>query len=262
MKRLLLFDLDGTLLRTDKTISRVTLEAIMQCREKGFLIGISTARSEGNSEKALQEVKPDLIIASGGAIVRFQGQIVYEAGFTEEETRKIIDTALFIGEQEREIATDTVDAHYWNYKVVPSEMDASWGETIYTDYQDFNGAALKICVEIPEDCPQSQYAEEIAASVADCHWVRFSDGDWHKFGKAQATKEMALAQSAESLGLALENIVAFGDDYADIGMLRMCGRGIAMGNAIEAVKEIADEVIDSNDNDGIAKWIRLNILQG
>lgn len=262
MKRLLLFDLDGTLLRTDKTISRITLEAIKQCREKDYLIGISTARSEGNSAKALQEVKPDLVIASGGAIVRFQGEIVYEAGFTEEETRKIIDTALFIGNKEREIATDTADAHYWNYKIAPNEQDASWGETIYTDYKDFHGAALKICVELSEGCPQSQYAQEIAASVDDCHWVRFSDGDWHKFGKSQATKEIALVQSAKELGLSLEDIAAFGDDYADIGMLQMCGRGIAMGNAIDAVKEIADEVTDSNDNDGIAKWIERNILCG
>lgn len=257
-RTLLLFDLDGTLLRTDKTISPETLKAINRCREKGYFIGISTARSEGNSERFLQEINPDLIIASGGAIVRFQGNIIYEAGFTKEETMKIIDTALYIGNEHREITVDTLNAHYWNYTVPPARQDASWGETIYTDYKGFDCAALKICVELPAVC----YAEEIAASVQECHWVPFSDGDWYKFSKAQATKEAALTEILQKTDFSLENIIAFGDDYADIGMLKMCGKGIAMGNAIDAVKEIADEVVDSNDSDGIAKWVYKNILNG
>ena len=49
--------------------------------------------------------------------------------------------------------------------------------------------------------------------------------------------------------------MAFGDDYVDIGMLKLCGLGIAMGNAIKEVKEIADVVIGTNDNDGIADFL-------
>ena len=50
-------------------------------------------------------------------------------------------------------------------------------------------------------------------------------------------------------------ITAFGDDYADIGMLKLCGTGIAMGNAVEEVRKIADRVIGSNDEDGIAAYL-------
>lgn len=253
---LLLFDLDGTLLKTDKTISYKTIEAIDRCKETGHLIGISTARSESNSEKFLTQVKPDLIISSGGAIVRFRGNIIYEAGFTKEETKKIIETALYIGGEEREITVDTIDAHYWNYKILPAEQDASWGETVYTNYKNFAYSALKICVQLPNDF----YAEEIAKSVDDCNHIRFSDGEWYKFSKAQATKEMALTNIIKKINCSLEDITAFGDDYSDIGMLKMCGKGIAMGNAIDAVKEIADEVIGTNDDDGIAEWLKSNIL--
>ena len=52
-----------------------------------------------------------------------------------------------------------------------------------------------------------------------------------------------------------ESIIAFGDDYADIGMLQLCGTGVAMGNAIDEVKDKADVVIGSNDEDGIAVFI-------
>lgn len=50
-------------------------------------------------------------------------------------------------------------------------------------------------------------------------------------------------------------MTTFGDDYADIGMLQLCGRGIAMGNAINEVKEKANLVIGSNDEDGIAEYL-------
>lgn len=54
--------------------------------------------------------------------------------------------------------------------------------------------------------------------------------------------------------------IAFGDDYADIGMLELCGKGIAMGNAINEVKERADSIIGSNDEDGIAEYLAAMIL--
>ena len=68
--RLQLFDLDGTLLRSDKSISDKTLSTLRQCREKGIMIGVSTSRSEQNSMTFLDELKPDILIASGGALIR------------------------------------------------------------------------------------------------------------------------------------------------------------------------------------------------
>ncbi len=62
-------------------------------------------------------------------------------------------------------------------------------------------------------------------------------------------------------GIKVDEIIAFGDDYADIGMLELCGKGIAMGNAINEVKEKADEIIGSNDEDGIAEYLSSVILR-
>ena len=57
-------------------------------------------------------------------------------------------------------------------------------------------------------------------------------------------------------GISTDDITAFGDDYADIGMLKMAGIGVAMGNAIEEVKKVADIVIGTNDEDGIADYLK------
>ena len=68
--KILLFDLDGTLLRNDKTVSEYSLEILSKCKECGHFIGISTSRSEQNCFSFLKEVKPDILISSGGALVR------------------------------------------------------------------------------------------------------------------------------------------------------------------------------------------------
>ncbi len=71
--KLLLFDLDGTLLQSDKTIS---ILALKRCREKGILIGVSTSRSEQNSLVYLEELMPDILISSGGALVKYKMEYI------------------------------------------------------------------------------------------------------------------------------------------------------------------------------------------
>lgn len=256
--KLLLFDLDGTLLRNDKTISDNTLRVLKKCREKGLLIGVSTSRSEKNSMTFIAKLCPDIIISSGGALVQYRDEYVYKAEFTEEETGKIIRTARAVCGADCEITVDTVEGHCWNYKIDPRQLDQSWGDSIYTDFSDFSECALKVCVEIFEQ----KKADELKKIFTDCDCVRFSDGSWYKFTKKTATKEHAILKLCGVCGLSTEEIIAFGDDFADIGMLQLCGRGIAMGNAIDEVKEIADQVIGSNEEDGIARYLdeMLNII--
>ena len=249
--KLLLFDLDDTLLRSDKTISKRTLGALRKCREQGVLIGISTSRAVHNCMTFLPELTPDLFIASGGAVIMYHGDYIYTAEFTIEETQHMIRTAREVCGLDCEITIDTLDAHYWNYKVDPKETDATWGETIYTDFSDYSEKALKFCVEIFDD----SVAKKLAACLPDCDCLRFAGTVWYKFTKKEATKENAIMKACEICGIALENVTAFGDDAPDIGMLKLCGTGVAMGNAIATVKEAADIVIGSNDDDGIAKYL-------
>ena len=57
-----------------------------------------------------------------------------------------------------------------------------------------------------------------------------------------------------------EEMIAFGDDFNDIGMLKLCGKGIAMGNAIDEVKAIADYITKTNNEDGVAYYLEPNLL--
>ena len=144
--KLLLFDLDGTLLQSEKTISTRTLSALKKCRGNDILIGVSTSRSEQNSLVFLNELMPDILISSGGALVKYKTEYIYRAEFSEEETNVMIDMARNICGNDCEITIDTIDAHYWNYKIDPKKLDKSWGDSIYTDFSDFNECSLKMCV--------------------------------------------------------------------------------------------------------------------
>ena len=253
--KLLLFDLDGTLLKSDKTISPRTMQALRKCREQGILIGISTSRAVHNCLTFLPELTPDLFIASGGAVVKYRDDFIYTAEFSEEQTRSMIACARTICGSDCEITVDTLDAHYWNYKEDPNKTDATWGETVYTDYADCSLKALKLCVQIFD----TSLAEKLASRLPDCDCLKFAGIDWYKFTKKEATKENAILKACSICGIELCDVTAFGDDVPDIGMLRLCGTGIAMGNALDPVKAAADLIIGSNDDDGIAIWLEEHV---
>ena len=189
--------------------------------------------------------------------MKYNDVYIYIAEFTVDETRNMIDTARKICGETCEITIDTVNEHYWNYKIDPKEFDDSWGDTIYTDYGDFNNKALKFCVEILEP----NKALELAKMLNECDCVKFSDSAWYKFTQKSATKENAVRNLCAKCKISPANIIAFGDDLVDMGMLRFCGKGIAMGNAVDEVKNIADLVIGSNDDDGIADYLAESFME-
>ena len=250
-RHLFLFDLDGTLLKSDKSISKRTIEEVRKLRSNGNLVGVSTSRSEQNCKFFLGELKPDILVMSGGALVKKDNEYIFSAVFSKNRTRELIRTARQICGESCEITIDTIDKHYWNYKVDPKKQDQSWGDSIWTDFSDFDEDALKMCVEIFDDGK----ANQLEALLLDCDAARFSDGFWYKYTKRGVTKEDSIRIVCDACGISVDDIVAFGDDYADIGMLKMAGLGVAMGNAINEVKNIADVVIGTNDEDGIANYL-------
>lgn len=254
MYKLILLDLDGTLLRSDKTISEYSIKTLDVCRQKGMMIGFSTARGESNAKQFIKQVKPEIIISSGGALVTYKENIIYTCMFSESETKTLIKTALSVTDNESEITVDTLNGHYWNYKINPNFSD--WGEIIHTNFADFCESSLKICIQIND----YSKAQKIAKSVENCTFTRFSDVDWYKYSKQGASKESAIEAIEKTLSILSNDIIAFGDDYVDLEMLKCCGKGIAMGNAIEEVKAAADDVTENNDNDGVAKYLEKWIL--
>lgn len=246
--RLIALDLDGTVLRDDKSISSATLDALAKCRRKGIKIVVATARSEKAAERYLGQIKPDLVISNGGALVRAGSRIVHEcmlpAGVAHSIIRELMQT--------RDYVSMTAE--------LPSGYYATWdppytGDYAHTKYSDFRAPLTEDVYKITAELLSAHEAEETAARYPLCAMLTFSGEHWHRFAHRDAGKLNAVRAAAAYFGHDLAAVAAFGDDVNDLDMLRGCGIGVAMGNAALEVKSAADFVCDTNDRDGVAKWL-------
>ncbi len=249
--KLIITDLDGTLLRNNKTLSEYTITVLKKIKAQGVPICIATARGRTNAIQYIKSVTPDILISSGGALIQKGEKIISQFSFSAQDTQKLIATAFSLTDNQCEITVDTENRHYWNYNEDPHILSPDWGEIVYTDYSDFNEESLKICVKTENE----SIAKAIAESVKECNYVKFSDGDWYKYTYSAATKANAVKEISRKLNIPLSDMAAFGDDYVDIEMIKLCGIGIAVKNAIPEVKDAADYVTESNENDGVARFI-------
>ena len=256
MVRLILSDLDGTLLHDDKTISKKSAEAFSFARKQGVLIGFCTSRSRLNIKEYLEQVQTDFLIANGGACVMVGTECIYDCSFSLEETRTLFDSIYRICGDDVEMTADMRDALYWNRRKVDQHYVYA-RESVYDDFRNFNEPAMKICVHTWDDDKALEIASVLGIDEVD--FIKFSDIPWYKFSKKNATKEKAIQRLSQHLKIPVAEMAAFGDDFNDIGMLKMCGHGIAMQNAIEEVKLCASEVTLSNEADGVAEGIYRHI---
>ena len=250
---IILSDLDGTLFRNDKSISEYTKETIRRAQANGILFGICTSRAKVNAIKFLEGIEPDILITNGGGIVYYQDKKIYNCEFSVEEVRKLIAAAFEVFGKDVILSADNEHALYSNSK---EELgDKFW---TFNDFLDFQEPCMKMCIESLDKEKVEKVASVIGLENVD--YLPFSDIPWYKLSKKAATKEKAIEELCCHLNITSSKIAAFGDDFNDIGMLKLCGKSIAMENAIEEVKQAADEVCASNENDGVAKWIEENLL--
>lgn len=255
--KVILSDLDETLFREDKKISAYTKEILQKCREQGILVGFATSRGINDIKGVVDEIKPDVIIASGGAYVEYLSEVIYESHFEPEEIHAMIIKARELCGNDIEVTVDTKQTLYWNSKESIRTMYNGSGNVTYTDYADYSEPAFKISIKTYDE----QQAKAIAECVQGCISMKFSDIPWYTFSKSRAMKESGVEKLAAHLGIGYDEIIAFGDDYSDIGMIKCCGMGVAMENAIVPVKEAADAIAPANTQDGVAVYLEKHVLQ-
>lgn len=251
--KLILLDLDFTFLNSNREIPQKNLDCIKRCQSQGVFVAFATSRGTTNISHFVELVQPDFVICNGGACIFQNGKVIHSESFSLEETKRILKKIYEVCGENAEITIDTIDKLYWNRK--ENKSDNFDPDALFDDMKDFKDSAIKVCVQTRD----SEKAKEIATSLENCDFLPFSDIPWYKFSNSSATKENAIKFLTKHLNISIENTVAFGDDFSDIGMLKLCGKGIAMGNAIPAVKEIADEITLSCDENGVAAWLNKNI---
>ena len=147
---IIVLDLDGTLLRSDKTISEVTLEALERARRRGIRLAFASARSEKAMLPYISSVKPDIIISNGGALVRAGEEIIFNCQLPAESVRHLIKRCFELSDGGCEITIESDFGYFWNYKpdTDMSYMGENRGVVIYDDFRDFNHPAYKVTAEV------------------------------------------------------------------------------------------------------------------
>ena len=248
MIRMILTDLDHTLLRQDGSISGETLRVLEECRAKRILFAIATARYWIGAERYIDLLKPDYEITTDGTLIHSHDQCIYSCSFSVSDTNRIIQSiAQTVPGTEITVAyRKTV---YWNSRHI-SESE-KLHKAVYCDYSEtLKVQANKIVAELPE--------ERIARQIADqmnCKLQCYRGEKWYAFLPIGSGKIEAIKALSKASRISLTDTVAFGDDQNDIEMLKLCGKGIAVANAVPEALKVADEVTLSNDEDGVAKWL-------
>ena len=248
--KLIATDLDGTLLRDDKSVSARTIAALAACRKMGIKTVYATAR--GHSAKML--LPPDLF----DGFVRMGGAAAFAAE-VELYSRRISTSAL----RQFMLAVDgagirmAAELDAWQY----ANFDTTqvWPWLTYSSIADFH--TLDIQVEKLYALPMTQTEIDLLERLLPQGLRMVVDREmFTSISHIEATKARALAALAAYWGIGRSDIVAFGDDLNDMDMLAYAGVGIAMGNAVADVKATADIVCASNEDDGVAKWLEQNVL--
>ncbi|MBN2853322.1 MAG: Cof-type HAD-IIB family hydrolase [Clostridia bacterium] len=244
---MLLFDLDDTLLNSKKEITKRTVSAINKVHNNGILIGYITTRSPRKVKEYLKDLPCDAIAYYSGAKVLCNDSVISNICIPFSEGIKLIE-----GMKEKD-SSCRITAYFEPYHLfrnniyLMGEPEKSYSLHEIEPY-DFQ----RIIITSENNSIDKELISDRMKMVLTKHGNVVIT---HK----EANKGNAVIKIAANLGVDLENIAAFGDDINDIDMFKVCKMKIAMANAVDELKEIADDITDSNDNEGIANWIEKNM---
>ena len=250
------FDLDGTLLTSKKEISDANRAAVRTLVARGHHIVIATARPPSTADEKIARlgIQTDVVYYNGALIVRADG----------DTSRKCLNGTLaasivhHVREQDAgAVVSVMTDDDRW-LTCDHFDFTAVYAATpeLVTESTLLSRAPTKILVNNYRD------AESLRRRFASDCTVLETDGDTVlQITATGASKEAAVAELAAFYGIDRSRVYCFGDDSNDIGMFRSCGNGVAMGNAIAALKAVAAYQTDTNDNDGVAVFIQTLLAQ-
>lgn len=265
----IVLDIDGTLLNTGKIISEKTKQALIAAQEKGIKVILASGRpTTGMLELAEQlemtKYEGFLVSYNGARVtdcltkkVLFNQAMSIETGQAILEHLKKFDVIPMIDKEDylyvNDVYSGMLDLPDGAFNII--EYEAGGGNFKLSEIDDLAAFATfpinKILI-----AAQPEYLQKIApalhAPFDEIVTAAFSAPFYFEFTDKGIDKAKALNTVFPEMGIHSENIIAFGDGHNDRSIIEYAGIGVAMGNAVDALKEIADDVTLSCDEDGIA----------
>lgn len=266
MYKLIAIDMDGTLLREDKTISKETLRAIQKAKTKGVSVVLSTGRPLDGIKKYLKELDlmrdEDYAIAYNGALVQNtkSNEIIAKTLMKLEDVTYLYDISKKLNVNIHLLSKNSCITPKWNpYSQLEKDMNEIPLEIADFDNLPTDTTIVKIMmVDDPEVL--SEAISKLPKEVYDRYSVLRSSPYFLEFLDKKVNKGYGVALLAKKLGIESDEVICIGDAGNDIHMIQFAGLGVAMGNAFPEVKEVADYITLSNEENGVAHVIDKFIL--
>ncbi len=246
-------DLDRTLLRDDKTLSPFTLGILARCRARGIRFVPATARPPRSLENELAGLNWDGAICHNGGVALLDGRIIWEQGIAPQTAGPLL-RALTVRFPQHGLSAEIAGQLYANF-------DASrlWPGVASTP-TDFSELPALPCEKLLIELHSPADAAALKALLPETLALTVAEGTLGMIQPRGVEKGRAALALCKRLGVPPAETAAFGDDLNDIPLLRACGVGVAVENALPAVKAAADAVCGSNQEDGPARWLAEHIL--
>lgn len=260
-KKVLAVDIDGTLVTPDKIITRPTLEAIARFQDAGGILILASGRPPCGMQPYVEQLN---MVQRGGYVLAYNGSLVMETKTGKIAAQRFLDRGqlpaiveiagrfgIYPMTYEGDTAVIENDSDpYYRLEVSINGLKSRVVDSL-VDYVQF---PLPKCLCTGAPAVLEQLAPAFEAGLTGVNVFRsepfFLEVNPMGIGKGEILKELL-----EEWGYTAADLMAVGDGYNDITMLRYASLGVAMGNAREETKQAANAVTASNCEDGLAAAI-------
>ena len=270
--RMIALDLDDTTLRTDKSMAERTEKALAGAAEQGVIVVVSTGRvlnSLPDNVKSVPGIR--FVINSNGACINDleTGETLYKNFLDPEKVGQIID---LLAQYDFPVEVFTGGEAYMNesdynkIKQNPSKYRSAeyilWSRRPVPDVLELLRLNADIIENISVNFRKPEEKNRMRELLAEIGGITVTSSVYYniEIGGPNTSKAEALRVLMKRFGISAEELMACGDSPNDAAMVEMAGIGVAVANAHERIRQIADYITDSNDNDGVAKAIEKFVL--
>ena len=270
MNTLYVSDLDGTLLRSNETISEYTSNIINSLIDRGMIFSYATARSLITAKKVTKGINAriPLIVYNGAFVIDNLTEDIMIANYFDDSVHNLLDDLL--ANKVYPIVYAYIEGKE-KFSFVPELCTAGMTKFIDSRKEDVRTNAVDTinklksgeifyitCIDEPE---KLKPLYEKYKDIYHCVYQReiYTNEQWLEIMPLTASKSNAIKQ-LQSL-LECEKLIVFGDGQNDIDMFVLADESYAVQNAHEDLKKYATAIIASNDDDGVAKWLESKFVE-
>lgn len=269
MVKLIIMDIDGTLTNSEKKLTPKTKEVLLRAEEHGARLVLASGRPTNGLVKLAEELEMEkhhglFVCFNGSKVIDWETkEVLFNQAMSVEEGKAVLEHLKKFNvrpmiDKDEYMYVNNVFDNYITYKGKP--FDVMQYESRNNGYLLCEKKDLAAFVDFPlnkiltyadPEYLQAHY-KEIAAPFEGKLNCMFTSDFYFEFTAQGIDKAKALDTVLKPMGYKKEEMMAFGDAQNDRSMIEYVGCGVAMGNASDELKEVADEITLSNDEDGIA----------